>query len=62
MELQEAMKTLDQVCAGYQGTRQEHVTLQQAMQAVAEALKPAAPVATTPLPEEKQEPDGNKKK
>ena len=53
MELQEAMKTLDQVCAGYQGTRQEHVTLQQAMQAVAEALKPAET-------KDEKESDGNK--
>ena len=55
MTIEEAMKTLDQVCAGYQGTRQEHVTLQQAMQAVAEALKPVAPE-----PKDEKESDGNK--
>lgn len=54
MKIDEALKTLDQVCAGYQGTRQEHVTLQQAMQTVAKAIHPAGEN------KEKKESDGNK--
>ena len=58
MKIEEALSNLDQVCAGYQGTRQEHVSLEQSMQVVTGATvqddtaKEAKP--------NKKESDGNK--
>ncbi len=59
METEQALNTLDQVCAEYKGTRQEHVMLQQAMQAVhIECSRIDLPDPSEPEPD-KTEPDGN---
>ncbi len=60
MEIQEALNTLDQVCAGYQGTRADHVALQQSMQVVTAALKlKPTGVGGSKKKDPKKEPDGN---
>ncbi len=40
MTIQEALNNLDQVCAEYKGTRQDHVVLQESMQVLAAATVP----------------------
>ena len=37
---QAAFKVVDEVCAGYQGTRKEHVTIQTSLQIIHTALNP----------------------
>ena len=39
MNVDEALKLLDQVCSQYQGTRQDHVAIQQAMEVVKKEVK-----------------------
>jgi hypothetical protein len=58
MEIEQALKVLDQVCSEFKGVRADHIALQQAMDTVS--------IATAPKPEKvekeakpKTEPDGN---
>lgn len=60
MEIKEALKTLDQMCAEINTNRQGHVILQQAMQVVTEATKLSAPVTLGSEKKKKKESDGNK--
>ena len=39
MNVDEALKLLDQVCSQFQGTRQDHVAIQQAMEVVKKEVK-----------------------
>lgn len=57
MEIKEALKMLDQVCAEFKGTRQEHIMLQQAVQTV----RATATLKPDKKDEPKREPDGNTK-
>jgi len=39
-KIQEALKVVDEVCAKFQGTRQDHVVIQQALQIILAVLDP----------------------
>lgn len=60
MTLEEALKILDNVCAGLHGTRVDHVVMQQALQVVTAATvaEPVKPIVKK-LETKKKEPDGN---
>lgn len=46
MKITEALNLIDQVVEAYRGSRQEHVALQEAMEAIKQTLEPTSTVSS----------------